>query len=282
MSNTLKSSHIKTISILGCGWYGLELAKALIEQGHHVKGSTTTAEKLALLSKHQIQPFLVDIQKDEENYDPSFFQADLLFICIPPRRNTAEQADFVYKIERITRAVKQYKIKQLIFISSTAVYGDINSTLNELDLPKPETESGKAMLKVESLLRDQQDFQTTIIRFAGLVGPNRHPGRFFAGKKDIPNGKAPINLIHLSDCIGLSLNILNNELFGYTFNGCAPDHPSKQEFYTAAALNANLTVPVFTDELLTWKIVDTAHSPILNYNYLVSNWMKWLSKENSN
>lgn len=275
-------SNKKTISILGCGWYGLELAKALIGQGHQVKGSTTTAEKLAILSAHQIQPFLVDIQKEQENFDPAFFQTELLFICMPPRRNTPEQADFICKIERIIAAAKQYKIRNIIFISSTAVYGDVNAELNELDVPKPETASGKSMLKVESLLREQSDFNTTVIRFSGLVGPGRHPGRFFAGKKDIPNGRAPINLIHLSDCIGISLTILKNELFGYTFNGCAPDHPSKQDFYTASAISANLTTPVFIDELLTWKIVGSVHTSVLNYNYLVTNWMKWLASDNLN
>lgn len=281
MSNTSVLTK-KTISILGCGWYGLELAKALIEQGYQVKGSSTTIEKLEILSNYQIQPFLVNIQKGEEQYDPSFFKSELLFVCIPPKRNAAEQADFFYKIERIINAAKNNHIKQLIFISSSAVYGDTNSELTELDTPHPETASGKAMLKVESLLKNQTDFTSTIIRFAGLVGPKRHPGRFFAGKENIPNGRAPINLIHLDDCIGLSLAILKNEAFGYTFNACAPHHPSKQDFYNLATKNIQLTPPIFIDELLNWKIVASVKTSILKYNYLVTNWIKWLEKDNLN
>lgn len=281
MSNTSVLTK-KTISILGCGWYGLELAKALIEQGYQVKGSSTTIEKLEILSNYQIQPFLVNIQKGEEQYDPSFFKSELLFVCIPPKRNAAEQADFFYKIERIINAAKNNHIKQLIFISSSAVYGDTNSELTELDTPYPETASGKAMLKVESLLKNQTDFTSTIIRFAGLVGPKRHPGRFFAGKENIPNGRAPINLIHLDDCIGLSLAILKNEAFGYTFNACAPHHPSKQDFYNLATKNIQLTPPIFIDELLNWKIVASLKTSILKYNYLVTNWIKWLEKDNLN
>lgn len=272
----------KTISILGCGWYGLELAKALIHQGYQVKGSSTTIEKLEILSNYHIQPFIVNIQKSGEQYDPSFFKSDLLFVCIPPKRNAAEQADFYYKIERIINAVKENQMKHLVFISSTAVYGDTNSEVTELDIPKPETESGKAMLKVESLLKKQTDFTSTIIRFAGLVGPKRHPGRFFAGKKNIPNGSAPINLIHLDDCIGISLAILKNEAFGYTFNACAPDHPSKQNFYTLATQSVQLPLPIFMDELLNWKIVTSVHNSVLNYNYLVTNWIKWFNEDSLN
>ncbi len=274
------SINKKTISILGCGWFGLELAKALVQQGYKVKGSSTTVEKLNLLSTHHIQPFLVNISKDGANYDPDFFKSDLLFICIPPKRSTAEQSDFYGKIEQIVNAVKANHITQVIFISSTAVYGDTNEEVTELSIPKPETASGKAMLQTEQLLKDQKTFTSTIIRFAGLVGPLRHPGRFFAGKTAIPNGKAPINLIHLSDCIGLSLAILDNEAFGHTFNACAPDHPEKQNFYTQATINAALSPPIFKDELLNWKKISTTHTNLLNYNYLVNNWMTWLNKDN--
>lgn len=280
MGSSAQVNNKKTISILGCGWYGLELARALVQRGYIVKGSSTTVEKLEVLSAFQIQPFLINIQKDKEDYDVSFFQSELLFVCIPPKRNTTEQAGFYDKIERIVNAAKLQKVRQFVFISSTAVYGDTNSEVTELDLPQPETDSGAAMLKVENLLKKQKAFTSTIIRFAGLVGPKRHPGRFFAEKKDVPNGKAPINLIHLDDCIGISLAIIENQAFGHTFNACAPDHPAKQEFYTAAAVNTQLTPPVFKNELTTWKIVSSIHSQLLNYNFMVTNWINWLNKDN--
>ncbi|TCC97296.1 NAD(P)H-binding protein [Pedobacter hiemivivus] len=280
MSNSTATLAAKKISILGCGWYGLELAKALVAQGYQVKGSSTTNEKLEVLANHQIQPFLVNFKKGEEYYDPIFFQTDILFVCIPPKRSTGEQADYKYKIERIINAMKLNNTSNLIFISSTAVYGDTNTTVTELDIPKPETESGKAILDVENLLKNQTAFTTTILRFAGLVGPKRDPARFFAGKTEVANGQAPINLIHLDDCIGISLSLLKNSAFGYTLNACAPDHPSKQEFYTTAAVKAQLHLPTFKNELLTWKLVSSIQPPIINYNYLVSNWMRWLSKEN--
>ncbi|SMD00546.1 SDR family oxidoreductase [Pedobacter nyackensis] len=274
-----KAENIKkTISILGCGWYGLELAKVLTQSGYRVKGSSTTTEKLETLSAHQIEPFLVNFQKDEEHYDPSFFQSDILFVSIPPKRSSAEQADFCYKIERIIHAAKLNHVKQLVFISSIAVYGDVNAEVNEWSIPQPETPSAIAMLEAENMLKNQNDFTYTIIRFAGLVGPNRDPGRFFAGKTDVPNGQAPINLIHLDDCIGISLNLLKNEAFGHTYNACSPDHPSKQTFYTAATLKARLTPPVFKDELLNWKIVSSIQAPLANYNYIVSDWIEWLNK----
>lgn len=270
----------KTISILGCGWFGLELAKALIPLGYQVKGSSTSTEKLNLLAQYQIQPFLIKFEKDREIYDPLFFQSDILFVCLPPKRNTSEQAAFQGKIQRISEEAKKNQVKHLIFISSTAVYGNTNSEITELTEPQPETESGKAIVIAENLLKVQNNFTSTIIRFAGLVGPGRHPGRFFAGKTDLPNGLAPINLIHLTDCIGISLKIITDKLFGYTFNACSPDHLTKQEFYTAAALKLQMTPPAFKTELLNWKQISTVQHSLLNYKYLVNNWINWINEDN--
>jgi nucleoside-diphosphate-sugar epimerase len=109
------------------------------------------------------------------------------------------------------------KLQKVIFISSTGVYADLNMEVNELTDPQPDTVSGKILYEAEELFRQQIKFKTTIIRFGGLIGLGREPGRFFAGKKDIPNGLAPVNLIELNDCIGITEAILNKNAFGYTF-----------------------------------------------------------------
>jgi glycerol-3-phosphate dehydrogenase len=41
--------QVINISILGCGWYGTALAKTLVNAGYHVKGSTTSPQKLEVL-----------------------------------------------------------------------------------------------------------------------------------------------------------------------------------------------------------------------------------------
>jgi nucleoside-diphosphate-sugar epimerase len=183
------------------------------------------------------------------------------------------------KISRIITAAKA-TVKNIIFISSTSVYGDHNKKVTETAATKPDTASGKAMLRAEQLLQQETSFKTTVIRFAGLIGPDRYPGRFFAGKTDIPNGLAPINLIHLTDCIALTIKILEQQAFGITINACTPDHPAKQDFYTLAAKNINLSAPGFISELISWKIVSTCHTPqTLNYQYKISNWADWLKAD---
>lgn len=256
------------ISILGCGWYGSALAKAFIADGLQVKGSTTSAAKLDELATMGIKPYLVNFLPGEETYDDSFFDCDVLWIAIPPKSRGGEGALFIDKVKGIIRAIKLYEVPNVVFISSTGVYADSNQHVNEETDPQPNTDAGRILFEAENLFHAETSFKTTIIRFAGLIGPARDPGRFFAGKKDIPNGDAPVNLIHLDDCIGLSKVILAQHAFGYLFNGCAPAHPTRADFYTRASANSGFEKPEFIRELKEWKVVESVNvERILGYKY---------------
>lgn len=261
------------VSILGCGWYGKALAKVLLAQGLSVKGSVTSVEKIDLLKELGITPFLVNFKSDNSRYDPGFFQCDALIISIPPKVRHGEANDYLSKIKGIIEAAIKYQVKRIIYISSTAVYGEVNGIVNEFDMPLPDTISGNVLLASEMLFRAESAFKTTIIRFAGLVGPGRHPGRFFAGKTDVPNGRAPVNLIHLTDCIDITCCVLDKEAFGYILNASSPDHPTKAEFYSDSATKAGLVVPGFKDELTGWKIINSVLlSELLGYKFRVPSW----------
>ena len=266
-----------TISILGCGWYGLPLAKKLVSENYKVNGSTTSEAKLAVLKESGISPYLINLQDEGTEINTSFFDAQILIICIPPKRNTSEQKLFSKKIETIIQLC-EHRVSHVIFISSISVYGNRNAHFNEFDVPNPDTGSGKMMLEAEEALKNNTNFTTTVIRFGGLIGPNRDPGRFFAGKENIPNGRAPINLILLDDCIDITTKILQFKSFGHTYNACHPDHPAKQWFYTKASSNSLLPAPSFIDELDSWKVIESENvSQILNYKYSIQKWLEWLS-----
>jgi nucleoside-diphosphate-sugar epimerase len=274
MQSNIKSG---SISIIGCGWFGFELAKNLVANGYEVKGSTTTASKLLPIAEAGIKPYLLNFEPGTKVYPADFFDAEILIISIPPKRNTTQPDHYADIIAKIALLAAEHHIKEVIFISATSVYDDVKKTVTELSPTLPKSLSGKEILKAEQILSRNPYFITTIVRFSGLVGPGRHPGRFFAGKKNIPNGRSPINLIDLQDCIGLTLQIIKLQAFGYIFNGSAPQHPQKQLFYTAAAKAAHLEAPEFIDELKEWKIISSIQVPkLLNYKYKTADWKGWL------
>ncbi|RFZ85389.1 SDR family oxidoreductase [Mucilaginibacter terrenus] len=265
-----------TISILGCGWYGFALAKQLISEGMSVKGSTTSADKVATLTEAGITAFLIDTGLDTE-LPGEFFSCDVLIISIPPKTRKGEGDGYITKLQKVIAASESYEVKKVIFISSTGVYADQSNTVTETSNPQPDTPSGVILLAAEQLFTDNKTFKTTIIRFGGLVGPGRDPGRFFAGKKDIPNGLAPVNLIHLDDCIGITKAVLMQDKFGCTINACTPHHPAKFIYYTQSARKSGLELPQFVPELKQWKIVTSeVVGKMIKYDSTLTNWYDWI------
>ncbi|HZY37940.1 MAG TPA: SDR family oxidoreductase [Mucilaginibacter sp.] len=257
------------ISILGCGWYGEALAVALLKKGLAVKGSVTSANKLEHLQAIGIRPYLIKFDADRQSTDPEFFRCDILVVSIPPKLKAGEGTSYPAKIQRIIDVCVRYLVKRIIYISSTGVYGDHNGEVDELTEPKPDTESGRILLEAEKLFLNEHPFKTTILRFGGLVGPGRHPGRFFAGKTDIANGLAPVNLVHLADCVAISMAIIEMDAFGHLFNAVSPDHPSKTDYYSLMTLRAGLPIPGFINELKGWKVVSSVNlERLLNYAFL--------------
>ncbi len=75
----------QTVSILGCGWLGLPLAKALIKKGFIVKGSTTAEEHLEQLRTEGIEPiFSTSALSSKEMSRQSSLKVKLLLSTFRP------------------------------------------------------------------------------------------------------------------------------------------------------------------------------------------------------
>jgi nucleoside-diphosphate-sugar epimerase len=262
-----------TVSILGCGWFGRALAGALIAKGITVKGSTTSQEKLDELSALDIKPYLINLS-DEGKNDTGFFDCDVLIVSIPPKFRKGESSAFIPKIEHLIKLIKQHQINHVIYTSSTGVYGDHQCIVNELDEAKPENEPGQLLRKAEQLFKTQTNFKPTIIRFAGLVGPGRHPGRFFAGKTNVPNGLSAVNMVHLDDAVGITIAVIEKAARGQLFNACAPSHPTRAEFYTRFTNQLELPLPEFADGSAILKQIESVNVQAqLAYRFKYDDWL---------
>lgn len=245
------------ISILGCGWLGLPLAKKLIENGYEVKGSTTSESKLELLKNAGISPYQIKMEENEitGNMESFLENTDVLLVDVPPKLRGDFTENFVQKIKNLIPFVENSKVEKVVFVSSTSVYGDTFpiQELDEESALNPDTESGKQLVEVEKLLQSNENFQTTVLRFGGLIGPERNPAKFLAGKENVANPNAPINFIHQEDCIGIICAMLRqvenaNWKWNDTFNAVTPNHPNRENYYTEKALEMNLKVPTFVKD----------------------------------
>ena len=95
--------------------------------------------------------------------------------------------------------------------------GMLKGKITEETEPNPATESGKQLLICEKMFREDEELQTTIIRFGGLICLDRHPVTMLSGRENLTGGNAPVNLIHLNDCINLIYMVIKNELWNTIF-----------------------------------------------------------------
>jgi nucleoside-diphosphate-sugar epimerase len=267
------------ISILGCGWLGLPLGKFLVGNGYEVKGSVTTPEKFSLLSDAGILPYQLVVNETEATIDNlDFFKADALIISIPPKRISGIVQIFPAQINNLIPFILKSGIQKVIFISSTSVYPENFQNANEDFEPKPDKESGKACLLAENVLNDQPGFQTTILRFGGLIGADRNPARFLL-KSTLPVSNIPVNLIHQDDCIGIISSILEQDIWGEILNACCPEHPLKKDFYGKAAQISGLPEPAISGEVESYKIVDSSKlQRLLKYKFKYPSPMDYLEE----
>lgn len=247
------------ISILGCGWLGLPLAKSLLSKGYEVKGSTTSEGKLEVLKSTGILPFQIQLEEHQiiGNMEDFLKETDVLVIDIPPglRRetSTSKEMTFVNKVKTLIAFIEKSDVQKVVFVSSTSVFGDSFPIveITEETQPNPDTESGKQLVIAETLLQSNPHFKTTVIRFGGLLGEDRHPVKFLAGRTNVENPDAPVNMIQREDCIGIIEKILKqvqHDNWGETFNAVAPQHPTRKAYYHKKAEILNLPLPTFAED----------------------------------
>ena len=234
-------NEILSVSIVGCGWYGWPLAHRLKSLGWQVKGSKSSEAGVDALCASGIEGYLLHLDPQPGgDVQQALFDADVLVVNIPPRRRPDLGRYHLEQMRALSGLTAESRIEKVLFISSTSVYPNVNRIVTELEHLPPDKPAGKVLKRVEGFWRGNPRLQATIVRFAGLVRAGRDPGGFLAGKRDVENADAPVNLIHLDDCLSITIEILKQGLWGETLNACCPGHPTRRDFYQAAAARASL------------------------------------------
>ena len=262
----------RKIAIIGCGWLGLPLAKKLIKENFIVKGSTTSKEKISVLKTEKIEPFLIDLNKnlDKEILNSFLNNVNVLIINIPPKIRKEKTINYFSKIQKITSNNLIKKINNIIFISSTSVYGSKQGKINSQTIPSPDTINGIEILKTEKIIENKNN---TIIRFGGLINETRNPLNYLIKKQEVLNSDAPINYIHLEDCIGIILSIIKKNKWGKIYLGVTPFHPTKKNYFDNLCEKKNINKLTFStkETVIDKEIDDEKIKPELNYTFKYPN-----------
>ena len=248
---------------MGCGWLGQALGVYLISKGYTVRGSTTSRDRLELLSNLGIEPSLISIGDTVDTEANRFFDSEILIVAIPPKRKSGSSDRYVQQMKMLEQYLRGAAVKNLIFVSSTSIYPDVPKEVTEED-----ADPNSYLYECETLFLECSFIHTTVVRFGGLIGPGRHPGKFLAGKTEIKGRLHPVNLIHQQDCAVLIEKVIALGMWGQVLNGCSHVHMTREAYYTAASMALGLEPPQFTDDQSNSKEVNVSRTEqLLNFKF---------------
>jgi nucleoside-diphosphate-sugar epimerase len=236
---------MKTVSIIGLGWIGEPLAFHLKEKGFQVLGSTTSADKQEKLSQKGIQAIRFSLNPHPEGVGfNALFQSEILVVNIPPRSRSGNGAFHLEQLKYLRGMIDNSSIRKVIFVSSTGIYPEVNSVekYSEQFPLSLENTGNETIFRAEQLIGKDRKFDLTIVRFGGLMGDDRIPGKYFSGK-ELVAGHTRVNFIHRTDAVRMLAWVIEQDLWNETINGVAPIHPLRREIYGKNAIDLGIASP---------------------------------------
>lgn len=259
------------ISIIGLGWIGIPLANILQIKGHTVIGSTTTAEKQSRLVTQGIDAIHFSLVPFPQGRGfQKLFTSEVLVINIPPRSRSTDGKMYLEQLKFLRSMVDQSSIQKVIFVSSTGVYPDQNreEIYTEEEELTEHTTGNITLFKGESVFNNFN--KVTIVRFGGLLGDDRVPGKYVAGRENV-NGNSSVNYIYRNDAASMLAWIIEMELWNETFNGVAPMHPLRKNVYERNAVDLELDPPKSYSKVIEGRDRLVSGEKILNTGFTFLN-----------
>lgn len=196
---------MKRLLIAGCGDLGTRLAGRLDNERWQVTGLRRHAGNLPA----PIRPVAADLADPDSlaavagDWDAVVYQAT------PDARDEAAYRRTY--VDGLSGLLDRVRCKRLIFVSSTAVYGqDGGEWVDEHAVAEPKAFNGRILRQGESLARDCAS-DAVVIRFSGIYGPGRdslirqvREGRARC-RRDPPQWT---NRIHADDCAAVLAHVL--------------------------------------------------------------------------
>ena len=245
-----------TISIVGCGWLGMPLGERLAKAGYRVKGSSRSEDKFAQMRAGGMIPHQLELTPSLKGDTSGVLDTDILFINIPPSKGDGEAHFYLRQMQALASAAEIAGVRKVIFVSATSVYPQNNEEVREEDAVREISQfSDTAWLDIEEVFTLNPNFETTVLRFSGLIGGEYQPGRYFSGR-EMAGADDPVNMIHREDCIGIIQTVISKDTFGETFNASADEHPSRRELYTRSCTIMGIEPPTFIEGERPWRLVN--------------------------
>jgi len=201
------------VVVVGCGYVGLALASQLADRGHAVTGvrrSTAGLEAIEAVSRG-VDAVRADVT--DPNSLGRLPDADAVVFAASSGGRGATAAKAVY-VTGLGNVIDEYGSRasppnRIVYTSSTGVYGDHGGGwVDEYTPVEPTTEKTRVLAEAERVARERSTdagIDGTVVRFAGLYGPDRYRLRRYL---DGPVTAGYLNMVHRADAAGAIRHLL--------------------------------------------------------------------------
>lgn len=237
------------VAIVGAGYLGARLARRLAAQAIPVVATSRTASAPAPAPGVQMRA--LDILRDSpaelrERLDG----ARAVVLCFSSGGNQDRRRLYVDGGQRIAEACARLQLDRVVYTSSTSALPELDAVLDEDCDAWPESERGRIQREAEDVMVrcfSASAIPWSILRLAGLYGPDRALGRIYRSDPTrvlAGDGMRPTNLIHVHDATTAIVAALG---LASTRSGivqvCDDDHTPRREMYARVAAAAGMPAP---------------------------------------
>ncbi len=185
---------------------GRRLARQWQAAGEEVIVTTRSTERAEEFADEGLTPVLWDVTEPDTRHLPL---AETIVFAVGFDRQSGHSIDKVY-VDGLGGVLDRCaaEVHQFIYVSSTGVYGQSDGSWIDEDSPcHPIRAGGRACLAAEQLLQQHPLFRhkATILRMAGIYGPNRIPQLTVLQRNEPLHVVAGthVNLIHVDDVVNV-------------------------------------------------------------------------------
>lgn len=197
------------VLMAGCGDLGQRVAALLLARGEEVYALRRNPPAQVEGSPVWLR---ADLTRPQSMSKLPERITQLVYLPAPDvREEQAYRAVFVEALGRLLQVLRGQPLKRVLFVSSSAVYGEHGEDWVDEDTPPaPLGFNGRVLLEAERLL-STQPVPSIVLRLAGLYGPGRLQllDRLRAGSACAP--RAPVhwsNRIHVDDAAAAIVHLL--------------------------------------------------------------------------
>lgn len=227
--------------IAGCGDVGLRVATRLRVMGREVTAIVRDRQKAAALVDAGIIARIDDLDQPQDAGD-----WPLLFWFAPPSAGSLADARL-----RGWLAAQRGRIARIVYISTSAVYGDCGGRWIDEDAPlTPSSERGKRRLDAERALQawqagDAAARAAILLRVPGIYGPGRMPiERLRKGLPVVRGDESPYtNRIHADDLAAAALHAAAFGRAGRAYNIADGAPTTMADYFLRCAVLLDLPPP---------------------------------------